>query len=104
MEGKHTFDLIKEFRSTSNKILIDYGKFRKWLQTAVKKRADLKKQQARPGILTKLESGDYQEAKSRLDASLKHGTLTEDLLSSVRDIINGSLAPNSPDGRRPERS
>lgn len=33
MEGKHIFDLIKDFRSMSNKILVDYGKFKKWIFT-----------------------------------------------------------------------
>ena len=31
MEGKHMFDLIKDFRSITNKILIDYAKFKKWV-------------------------------------------------------------------------
>ena len=33
MEGRHIFDLIKDFRSNSNKILVDYGKFKKWIFT-----------------------------------------------------------------------
>ena len=31
MEDKHIFELIKDFRSISNKILVDYGKFRTWV-------------------------------------------------------------------------
>ena len=30
------FDLIKDFRSISNKILVDYGKFKKWIFTTLK--------------------------------------------------------------------
>ena len=36
MEGRHIFDLIKDFRSNSNKILVDYGKFKKWIFTMLK--------------------------------------------------------------------
>ena len=31
MENKHIFDVLTEFRSISNKILVDYGKFKKWI-------------------------------------------------------------------------
>ena len=31
MQGKHIFGLIKDFRSVSNKILVDYVKFKKWV-------------------------------------------------------------------------
>jgi len=31
MEGKHVFTVIKNFRSVTNKILVDYGKFKGWL-------------------------------------------------------------------------
>ena len=33
MEGKHMFGLVKDFRSVTNKILVEYGKFRKWIFT-----------------------------------------------------------------------
>ena len=35
MEGRHIFDLIKDYRSSSNKILVDYGRFKKWIYTIV---------------------------------------------------------------------
>ena len=41
MEGKHIFALIKDFRSISNKILVDYSKFKKWIYTKLQ---DEKKQ------------------------------------------------------------
>ena len=31
MENKNIFNLLKDFRSISNKILVDYGKFKKWI-------------------------------------------------------------------------
>mmetsp|Transcript_30086 Transcript_30086/g.37198 ORF Transcript_30086/g.37198 Transcript_30086/m.37198 type:complete len:101 (+) Transcript_30086:878-1180(+) len=42
MQGKHIFGLIKDFRSISNKILVDYGKFKKWVFTKLK---DARKEQ-----------------------------------------------------------
>ena len=41
MEGKHTFEFIKQFASPANLILIDYNLFKKHMNTAVKKRKDL---------------------------------------------------------------
>lgn len=48
MEGKHLFDLIKDFRSITNKILVDYGKFKKWLYSSLKKAKRQKKLDADP--------------------------------------------------------
>lgn len=31
MEGRHIFTLCKDFRSITNKILVDYNKFKGWL-------------------------------------------------------------------------
>ena len=36
MEGKHIFDVIQQFASSSNPILIDYNLFKKHMFTAVK--------------------------------------------------------------------
>ena len=36
MEGKHMFDLMKDFRSITNKILVDYNKFKKWVYSKLK--------------------------------------------------------------------
>ena len=31
MVGKNMFGLVKEFRSATNKILVDYNRFKKWV-------------------------------------------------------------------------
>ena len=36
MESKHMFGLIKEFRSNTNKILVDYNKFKAFVSTKLK--------------------------------------------------------------------
>ena len=36
MDGKNMFGLIKEFRSITNKILVDYNKFKKWIISSLK--------------------------------------------------------------------
>ena len=35
MEGKHIFKLISDFRSDTNKILVEYAKFRKWIYSVI---------------------------------------------------------------------
>ena len=35
MEGKHIFELLKDFRCVTNKILVDYNKFKKWVYTKI---------------------------------------------------------------------
>ena len=40
MEGKHIFDFMKQFASSSNPILIDYNLFKKHMYTAIKQRKD----------------------------------------------------------------
>ena len=40
MEGKHIFEFIKQFASSSNPILIDYNLFKKHMSTAVKQRKE----------------------------------------------------------------
>ena len=36
MQNKHIFELLKDYRSVSNKILVDYGKFKTWIQLKLK--------------------------------------------------------------------
>lgn len=36
MEGKHIFELLRDFRSISNKILVDHGKFKAWIYSRLK--------------------------------------------------------------------
>ena len=43
MEGLHIFGVIKEFRSASNKIPVDYGKFIGWLNSKVKEKRKIDK-------------------------------------------------------------
>ena len=45
MKGRHIIAIIKDFRSSTNKILVDYAKFKGWLVaklTEMKKLANLK--------------------------------------------------------------
>ena len=38
MAGKNMFGLVKEFRSATNKILVDYNRFKKWVYSALTNR------------------------------------------------------------------
>ena len=38
MHGKHMFGLIEDFRSVSNKILIDFTRFKKWVNSKLTNR------------------------------------------------------------------
>ena len=42
MVGKNMFGLVKEFRSATNKILVDYNRFKKWVYSKLmgKKRSE----------------------------------------------------------------
>ena len=116
MEGKHIFDLIKEFRSASNKILVDYNKFKKWIFSTLrdaKKERDIKndpKKEILKSLLNKTTStrksvaddeksrAELDSMKQRLDQSMRRGRLTEDLLSEVASFFEkrgGSAAAMS---------
>ena len=41
MEGRHIFGVCKDFRSITNKILVDYNKFKGWLHSKLKERKKL---------------------------------------------------------------
>lgn len=104
MEGKHIFDLIRDFRSITNKILVDYGRFKKWVYSKLKRARKQKKIESDPrgallqSILNRTASQrdeSLDEVQSRLNLSIKNGRLTEDLLSEVKSMFGGthSLSP-----------
>lgn len=43
MERRHMFGLMKDFRSETNKILVDYGKFKKWVYSLLQSRKKMDK-------------------------------------------------------------
>ena len=54
MRGKHMFGLIQNFRNKTNKILVDYNKFKSWLYGSLKKlRRDEKEQSDTRSVFVK---------------------------------------------------
>ena len=113
MEGKHIFDFMKQFASSSNPILIDYNLFKKHMFTAVKQLKDredsfqnIKIKEFQKVIQSKirkpvnlnprknpLAESDLEkfvefDSKGRFEKSIKSGRLTEDLLSEVKSIFD----------------
>jgi hypothetical protein len=93
MEGKNMFGVIKGFLSITNKILVDYNKFKSSLfnrlkehKRALKDRNDDSRQKAR--IIDILSTTKRDDMESRLNESIKNGRLTEDLLSEVKSLFD----------------
>ena len=97
MHGKHLFGLIKEFRSATNKILVDYNKFKKWIYSKLLTQKKTDKDQI-AGLASKramieevLGSKGSEHIESRLGRSIKSGgRLNEDLLTEVRSLFRGN--------------
>ena len=101
MQGKHLFGQLKNFCAKTNKILVDYNKFKKWLFSNLKKIKRGEKElsiAAEPstkieGVLKDLvdpNSNKISHAdviKSKLNESIKKGRFTEDLFNEVQNII-----------------
>ena len=97
MHGKHLFGLIKEFRSATNKILVDYNKFKKWIYSKLLTQKKTDKDQI-AGLASKramieevLGSKGSEHIESRLGRSIKSGgRLNEDLLTEVRSLYRSN--------------
>jgi hypothetical protein len=67
MEGRHMMTVIKNFRSLTNKILVDYGKFKGWLLSKLKemkKLANLKLTDPRKALLYEMFSAKDQKQEA----------------------------------------
>ena len=97
MVGRHIFGLVKEFRSATNKILVDYNRFKKWVYSNLTSRRKKEQRQMKfwsrkeslEKMLNKSRQADTASAvESKFDRSLKSGgRLTEDLLTEVRSYV-----------------
>ena len=104
------FDVIKDFRSLTNKLLIDYNKFKKWLYSGMQRRRraeKLNRIDPRRAIVQDLVSHagrapsgngsvpkEFDRLQHKLNKSNEGGRLTEDLLSEVKNVIQArNLSP-----------
>ena len=125
MEGKHIFDFIKQFASSSNPILIDYNLFKKHMFTAVKQRKEQEESfynikikdfqkviqskirkpvnlNPRKNPLAESELEKFREFSpmGKFQNSIKSGRLTEDLLSEVRSLFDAHQDSPTIKGRK----
>ena len=106
------FGLVKEFRSATNKILVDYNRFKKWVYSNLTSRRRKEQRQMKfwsrkeslEKMLNKSRQADTASAvESKFERSLKSGgRLTEDLLTEVRSYVRTNS--QSPIHARPKSS
>ena len=84
MIGKNMFGLAKDFRSATNKILVDYNRFKKWVYSKLMSQRKSEKETktwSRRVILDEMINNRKDGSTMRSDARL-----TEDLLTEVKSF------------------